>query len=804
MKRILILSSLFTLLLTGCKDSEGLQSNGNIREVKASFFDWATTRVSLESDVDTRDMITKWQADDRISIIVTKGVQRREIGTVPIHDVATDGKSCTFQYAMPEDIDDLSKGYQLSCFTSNCEPKIMNDDVYINASIVRMPISQFKARVFSDQYVNEENSFATFNHYGTYEILHIKNKTDRSISFSLNGFSADLRWYRESGAIRLVDKQFFSDLSYERMDKSPSVSIPSNGSDMIVSWYVPNGQKIADASLVAEIDGKNIISTNTITSGVTLCTGIAYHMYATWDGKVLKFDKGDVATESTIFVGPSEIVFGDAQIGETKKEYLTISNSGEEDKEVKVAIEGHGPYDGPFELPDALLWDDYVTLTVPPGESRNVEIKFSSGTAGDYSGSLIVTSEGILQGSYVVPLKGKVLEEDKSFHLSTNYLEMYVNTEKAVDIKNGSGDYDVVNKNPDIVDYDINGIHVARARKREPTEHGEDIKDDHLWITAKKVGTATLKLTDKRSKEELTLNVRVTRAPSLALARNSVEMSVGGKEYVEILSGSGWYEVTTDNPSVVSASVSTISIGGGGRREEQGTTYTATAFDAVIEALSAGKSIVTVKDLSSGEIAKINVTVNGNVIAYTSCPDSHHPHLIDLGLPSGTKWACCNVGAEKPEDYGGYFAWGETTEKSYYDWDTYTHCDGSKETCHDIGKDIAGTQYDAATANWGSPWVMPSKDQIIELKNNCASEWTEENSVTGRRFTSTNGASIFLPAAGHRSNGDLWRTGGYYRSSTLNESDTSDVYELYFFDGYVGPTYGFRYGGLSVRPVRKN
>lgn len=800
MKRILILSSLFTLLLTGCKDSEGLQSNGNIREVKASFFDWATTRVSLESDVDTRDMITKWQADDRISIIVTKGVQRREIGTVPIHDVATDGKSCTFQYAMPEDLDDLGKGYQLSCFTSNCEPKIMNDDVYINASIVRMPISQFKARVFSDQYVNEENSFATFNHYGTYEILHIKNKTDRSISFSLNGFSADLRWYRESGAIRLIDKQFFSDLSYERMDKSPSISIPSNSSDMIVSWYIPNGQKIANASLVAEIDGKNIMSTNTISSGVTLCTGIAYHMYATWDGKDLKFDKGDVATESTIFVGPSEIVFGDAQIGETKKEYLTISNSGEEDKEVKVAIEGHGPYDGPFELPDALLWEDYATVTVPAGESRNVEIKFSSGTAGDYSGNLIVTSEGILQGSYVVPLKGKVLEEDNSFHLSTNYLEMYVNTEKSVDIKNGSGDYDVVNKNPDIVDYDINGIHVARARKREPTEHGEDIKDDHLWITAKKVGTATLKLTDKHSKEELTLNVRVTRAPSLTLAKNSVELSVGEKEYVKILSGSESYEVTTDNPSVVSVSLSTISISGGGRREEQSTTHT--VFDAVIEGLSVGKAVVTVKDMSSGEIAKINVTVSGDVVAYTSCPDAHHPHLIDLGLPSGTKWACCNVGAQKPGDYGGYFAWGETSEKSSYTSGNYL--DG-KGTSYDIGKDITGTQYDAATANWGSPWVMPSKEQTDELRINCTSEWTTVNGVNGRRFIGPNGASIFLPAAGLRRGDSLDSASeGHYWSSSFIESRTDFAYGLYFASGKVFPLNGSRSLGNSVRPVCKN
>ena len=190
----------------------------------------------------------------------------------------------------------------------------------------------------------------------------------------------------------------------------------------------------------------------------------------------------------------------------------------------------------------------------------------------------------------------------------------------------------------------------------------------------------------------------------------------------------------------------------------------------------------------------------------TSCPDNNHPHLIDLGLPSGTKWACCNVGASKPEDYGGYFAWGETTEKSRYYWDTYIHCDGSYETCHDIGKDIAGTQYDAATANWGSPWVMPSKEQMEELKNSCTSEWTTENGVNGRRFIGPNGASIFLPAAGDRWGDDLYDAGSYglYWSSTLYESSTYNAWYLSFDSGNVYTNDDGRRRGQSVRPVRKN
>lgn len=99
-----------------------------------------------------------------------------------------------------------------------------------------------------------------------------------------------------------------------------------------------------------------------------------------------------------------------------------------------------------------------------------------------------------------------------------------------------------------------------------------------------------------------------------------------------------------------------------------------------------------------------------------SCPDDHHPHLIDLGLLSGTKWAYCNVGSILQEEYGGHYAWGEKRDKNVYSWSTYTHCDGTEGTCRDIGNDIAGTSYDVANVRWGSDWRMPSKKQLQELE----------------------------------------------------------------------------------------
>ena len=201
----------------------------------------------------------------------------------------------------------------------------------------------------------------------------------------------------------------------------------------------------------------------------------------------------------------------------------------------------------------------------------------------------------------------------------------------------------------------------------------------------------------------------------------------------------------------------------------------------------------------------------GDQQAYLTCPDSNHPHMIDLGLPSGTKWACCNVDTDHPENqsptnYGGYYAWGETETKTTYEWTTYTHCDGSSSTSHDLGSDIAGTQYDVAHEKWGGSWVMPSKTLQDELRENCSSEWMSVNGVNGRIFTGSNGGSIFLPAAGYRWNGVLSYAGsyGYYWSSTQYPSYSNDAYYLDFLSGsaYWYGNY-YRINGLTVRPVSR-
>jgi hypothetical protein len=168
------------------------------------------------------------------------------------------------------------------------------------------------------------------------------------------------------------------------------------------------------------------------------------------------------------------------------------------------------------------------------------------------------------------------------------------------------------------------------------------------------------------------------------------------------------------------------------------------------------------------------------------------------------------VGASKPEDYGGYYAWGETEEKSRYYWDTYIHCDGSSSTCHDIGKDIAGTQYDVAHVKWRGDWVMPNIEQIKELLHSCERDITiSENGIDGCLFTGPTGASIFFPYSGYKSGNIIRAVGeyaGYWSSSIYNVPSEYHVWRLNFSSYNLRGDWNLesRYFGHSIRPVCKN
>ena len=184
---------------------------------------------------------------------------------------------------------------------------------------------------------------------------------------------------------------------------------------------------------------------------------------------------------------------------------------------------------------------------------------------------------------------------------------------------------------------------------------------------------------------------------------------------------------------------------------------------------------------------------------------------VDLGL--SVKWAPFNIGATSPEEYGEYFAWGETAPKSNYNWSTYKWCNGSNTTLTKYNtmssygtvdnKTVLDPEDDAAHVNWGGSWRMPTDEEWTELRTKCTWTWTTENGVKGSKLTGPNGKSIFLPAAGYQYDTDLEYAGGsgYYWSSSLYTGDPFLACFVYFYSSNVGRGDLTRYYGRSVRPV---
>ena len=204
---------------------------------------------------------------------------------------------------------------------------------------------------------------------------------------------------------------------------------------------------------------------------------------------------------------------------------------------------------------------------------------------------------------------------------------------------------------------------------------------------------------------------------------------------------------------------------------------------------------------------------------------------VDLGLPSGTLWATCNVGSNTSEGYGDYFAWGETEAKGTYEWTNYKYCNEITYTGanNNIYYDYKLTKYcnmynmgyngfvdnittlevgdDVATVRWGSEWCMPTVEQWEELQRYTTHQWTTKNGVYGHLFTSTNNKSIFLPAAGYKDS-QLQEAGdcGHYWATILDYDPRAGKRIKFNSDGIQNihqvSSCDWRYQGKTIRPVR--
>ena len=218
------------------------------------------------------------------------------------------------------------------------------------------------------------------------------------------------------------------------------------------------------------------------------------------------------------------------------------------------------------------------------------------------------------------------------------------------------------------------------------------------------------------------------------------------------------------------------------------------------------------------------------IIATTGCKKDVNPNdpnngnesndnleYVDLGLPSGTLWANCNIGATIPEGYGNYYSWAEIEKKEMYKWDTYKYCNESANQltkyCNDpeFGNEgyidnltILESGDNAAIALVGNEWCMPTKEQWDELLQNTTYTWTTQNDVNGYLFTANNGNTMFLPASDRIRGEEVLDLGnqGYYWSNMLDNENPRNAYTIVFSSEDIKTSSSIRYLGIPVRPVR--
>ncbi len=816
---ILALLPLFTLL-TACSDVESVMNRWMGQEITldASMPSGeANTRAGLVEIKNSKDLLAQWQDGDQVQLFACQGLFGVELGKVTVSNISSDRKRATMSTVIPSSID-TGKPYTIYGFCGiEARLKKNSDDTWspvCTAELKRSSLEDFKAPMVCRLTCKGTNPpMVDFEHFGTYELLHVSNATSRNITFQQLGYSVNSPWYLSTAQVSFPPSgaPSLSGGNSTSSRESNTIIISPKDTKTIISWYMASGKNITNAQLTANVNGSKFTSQNNKSSSVRIESGHAYHLYATWDGYHLKFDQSGVEEERSIGVSSSSIDFGTVEVGQSKTATFTVYNTG--NTSINFMVQSlHNEFDIP---------ESGKAVSLASGKSKSFTVTFSPSVSNHEFHETVTISSDASNGTQYVSLSGNSNQQGTST-ISVSPQSIAFGT--VVPGNSKSSTFTVKNTGKSDLNFVIQPLH----NEFDIAESGKAFK---LKAGASKSFTVTFSpsVSDLDFQETVTISSDASNGTQYVSLTGSSKQQATEYPLISVSPGSinfGTIEVgksktesfTVYNTGKVKLTYSIQSLHSDFDVAESGKTFTLSAggsksfsvkFTPSVKDRDYSETVTITSDASNGtQYVSLSgrskgASGGGGGTSYTSCPDNHHPHLIDLGLPSGTKWACCNVGASKPEDYGGYYAWGETTEKSRYDWDTYIHCDGSQETCHNISWDIFVTQYDAATANWGSPWVMPNQVQIFELKSRCTSEWTTENGVNGRRFTGPNGAYIFLPAAGHRLSSDLYVAGseGHYWSLTY---DTDYACCLKFGYWSVVTIDPYRYYGQSVRAVQKN
>ena len=298
--------------------------------------------------------------------------------------------------------------------------------------------------------------------------------------------------------------------------------------------------------------------------------------------------------------------------------------------------------------------------------------------------------------------------------------------------------------------------------KKEDFNYTQKLKASSMSGNSARSANVTFK--PKNKKWDVSKTVRITQTKSLYILSRDIEIYVGDTYKLDYANS------TSQELKWKSSNTSVATVNDNGK----------------ITGVGSGTATVTATTSDGKYSDKISVTVRKKYV--------YKAEAVDLGL--SVYWSKYNLGANSPEEIGGQFAWGETNPKDSYSINNYSYYDNDRAMYIDIGDNIYGTKYDAATVNLGANWRMPTKEEMKELLDKCNSEWTQINGVNGLKFTGTNGNYIFFPA---------FRLYYFVEPEVYIWTGTGKTSYAYFLKTNMNKPYIFEEWGMfgfNIRPVR--
>lgn len=781
MKMKNIYSTLFVLLsvpmLFSCSE-DAFESAGNAKlRLVASL---GSTRASMSIKDNSLDVVSRWEPDDHIQVYCAKNGDDYlpDSKSVGASNIAREGASAEFIFEPLDSWKDrkgkIDEDSKFAYITNRCYPKYDSESkkLYINASLLRNPIESFNAPTYAvGESSDGELLPVTFTHYYAYELLHISNNTDESIDFSMNGFEGHV-WYKRRGSICVDDGKFYQESVATRdAVEYTDMTIKPHETGVLMSAYIPNGEKIEDARLVVTLKkgGDVVKTTNTLNSNVEIKTGRAYHMYVQWDGKELKFGKNNEEEVQHEYVDlglPSGTVWATCNLG---------ANSQEELGDLYAW--------GETETKEEFDWDTYKWSNVPYGKD------------------ILDPEDDAAHVQWGGDWRMPTYEE---------FLELYQICQKEWTTENGVYGFKYIG---------TTGNYIFLPAFSEGEYEGwcqywasdTDLWGPNMWKTSGMSGNG---LFYPFSGYE-GLPVRpVCKSPNTVLISSiKIQGTCANIKQNETLQLSA--EVLPEN--VYDKSVIWSS---------SNTSVAVITESGLVIAIGSGQVTITATAKDGSHVSdSFNLIVESTI----SGTDNGYQY-VDLGLPSGTMWATCNVGEyydspdNSPLSTGGYYTWGDITPNNE-GWGRYKWCNGTEYaltkycTNSDYGKvDNITTlelEDDVAHVKWGGNWRIPTHEELIELRENCT--WVSIEGVPQAlagilyKVVGPNGNSILIPGTGISTRGSISTIADYvfYSSSTLYNTDPRYAYGLHgggfvygmtrTEDGYI--TFDRSYG-VPVRPVR--